>query len=79
MQFYTDPQRETHVSPDAESFYIGLGNRHEYTECFAEGMPQPIEHGWYWWACFPGCLPDGEPIGPFATEDLAVANARETN
>jgi len=36
--------------------------------------------GWYWaktvsgwWACFPGCLPDG----PFATEDEAIANMKE--
>lgn len=20
---------------------------------------------WYWWACFPGCLPDGDACGPF--------------
>lgn len=32
--------------------------------------------GWYWWACFPGCLPDSEPIGPFATEAEAIADAR---
>ena len=25
----------------------------------------PPEEGWYWWACQPGCLPDGEPQGPF--------------
>lgn len=31
--------------------------------------------GWYWWACFPGCLPDGEPNGPFATEAEAIADA----
>jgi hypothetical protein len=24
--------------------------------------------GWYWQACFPGCLPDGDPMGPYATE-----------
>lgn len=33
--------------------------------------------GWYWWACFPGCLPDGEPSGPFATEQEAIDNAQE--
>lgn len=32
--------------------------------------------GWYWWACFPGCLPDGEPNGPFATEEEAIEDAR---
>lgn len=31
--------------------------------------------GWYWWACFPGCLPDSEPFGPFSTEKEAVEDA----
>lgn len=32
--------------------------------------------GFYWWACFPGCLPDGEPCGPFFTEEEAIENAQ---
>ena len=36
--------------------------------------------GWYWWACQPGCLPDGEAQGPFdsveAARDDAVAAFR---
>lgn len=28
---------------------------------------------WYWWSCFPGCLPDSDPIGPFATECATLA------
>jgi len=35
-----------------------------------------IEPGWYWWACFPGCLPDGEPSGPFKTEQDAIDDAQ---
>ena len=35
------------------------------------------EPAWYWWACFPGCLPDSDPSGPFATEAEALADARE--
>ncbi len=31
----------------------------------------------YWWSCFPGCLPDGEPLGPFESEDEAVIDAME--
>jgi hypothetical protein len=23
--------------------------------------------GWYWWSCFPGCLPEGDAFGPFPT------------
>src|SRR5262245_16664866 len=37
---------------------------------------QPWEPGWYWQACFPGCLPDSEPNGPFATEQEAIDDAR---
>lgn len=34
------------------------------------------EVGWYYWFCLPGCLPDGEAIGPFATEEEALEHAR---
>jgi len=71
-QFYTDPSRENAL-PDAEVF--------ELTQ--AEIDATPIEDrddlgkpGFYWWSCFPGCLPDGEPIGPFETEEEAVKDAR---
>lgn len=35
------------------------------------------EPGWYWWACFPGCLPDGDgdPSGPFQTAKAAYNDA----
>ena len=32
--------------------------------------------GWYWWACLPGCLPDGEPSGPFESEEEAIKDAQ---
>lgn len=51
--------------PDAEAFFIGPRE--------VKGM----NTGWYWWACFPGCLPDGEPTGPFGTEYGAIKDARE--
>lgn len=35
-----------------------------------------ISGGWFWQACFPGCLPDGCPFGPFETEADALADAR---
>lgn len=38
---------------------------------------QGIEGGWFWWACFPGCLPDSSPTGPFATYAEALADAQE--
>lgn len=36
-----------------------------------------LEDGWYWQAGFPGCLPDGDPNGPFATEAEAIADAND--
>ena len=36
-----------------------------------------ITGGWYWWSCFPGCLPDGPAIGPFATREEALDDARQ--
>jgi hypothetical protein len=35
-----------------------------------------ITGGWFYWFCFPGCLPDSEPIGPFKTCWDAVRDAR---
>ncbi len=55
-----------------ETFYAFKGDRINLDgeEC---------EAGWYWWPCFPGCLPDGEANGPFSTEEEAISNALERN
>jgi hypothetical protein len=36
-----------------------------------------LEPGWYWWPCFPDCLPTGAPSGPFPTAESAYLNAIE--
>lgn len=74
MQFYTNPEREQdpHALPDAEVFYNEQDKR--YGPVPEESSP--LERGYYWWPCFPGCLPDGEPNGPFDTEALAIADAQ---
>jgi len=36
-----------------------------------------ITGGWFYQYCFPGCLPDSEPIGPYATRQEAIAAAQE--
>ena len=33
--------------------------------------------GWYWWTCFPGCMPDSCAFGPFATRQEALADAQQ--
>ena len=35
------------------------------------------EPGWYWRTCFPGCLPDSDPFGPFDTQEEALADAQQ--
>jgi hypothetical protein len=30
--------------------------------------------GWFWWTGQPACVPDGPPIGPFATSYAAYRN-----
>jgi hypothetical protein len=36
---------------------------------------EPMRSGRYWKACFPGCMPDGDPSGPFARSSLAKDDA----
>ena len=70
-QEYSDPSRENdpYALPDVEVFHS--------SDHPAEEDGEPMEAGWYWWSCFPGCLPDGEPKGPFTTEAEALADAQE--
>ena len=73
MQFYLDPRREAEVFslPSGEVFWAEEG---EFTD------PESGEkwgEGFYWWVCFPGCMPENEPTGPFKTEQEAIDNARE--
>jgi hypothetical protein len=63
MQFYTDPSREQEATalPDARVTHLR----------------EDVVPGYYWWPRFPDCPADGQPNGPFATEALAIADARE--
>ena len=36
-----------------------------------------ITGGWFYWYCFPDCLPDSEAVGPFKTRDEALTAARD--
>ena len=63
MQAFSDPNRmlETHALPDIEYWY-------QDKPTLAVDSP-----GWFWWPCFPGCLPDSdEPNGPFGSEKACV-------
>jgi hypothetical protein len=56
-----------------EVFYLDAGTIAAESLTDEEGTP--LEPGFYWWACFPGCLPDGEPSGPYQTEEEAIEDA----
>ena len=45
------------------------------SEVWSDGDGEPLPAGYYWWACFPGCMPDGDPCGPFESYDEAEASA----
>lgn len=70
-QHYSNPSREDdpHALPNIEVFWL--------PKDYLDG--EEIPAGWFWHACFPGCLPDGDPVGPFDTEAEALADARESN
>ena len=81
MQAYSNPKRESdpHALPDLEVFYIDENDIEVCEFCNEVGNGSGhIDHvGYYWWSCFPGCLPDSDPMGPFETEEAALADARE--
>ncbi len=33
------------------------------------------KYAYYWWSCWPGCLPDGDAIGPFNSSRDAYNDA----
>jgi hypothetical protein len=77
MQHYSDPARESddYALPDIETFY--RTKRAIKADDWRDDDGDLMGEGWYYWYCFPGCLPDSDPVGPFATEDEALADARE--
>jgi hypothetical protein len=36
-----------------------------------------ITGGWFYWYCFPGCLPEGFPIGPYKDHKAAIKACQE--
>ena len=71
-QAYSDPRRasDPHALPDLEVFFCDENDAPVDDENESRGA------GWYWWSCFPGCLPDGEAMGPFDAELEALEDAR---
>lgn len=78
-QQYSDPKRasDPHALPNIEVFYVSPKEAAQNAAQSTDDEDYCSADGWYWQACFPGCLPDGEPFGPFETEAEAIAHAQE--
>ena len=66
-----DPDQEPYGSFEV---FQGIEYHDPDLEVEDENLIDP--DGWYWWSCFPGCLPDGDPCGPFDTSAEAYHDAR---
>ena len=82
---------DEHALPDLEVFYRtqraciadgDIWNPEDCDQtnaaCYYNGSGDCQVHqlaGWYYWYCFPGCLPDSDPVGPFKSEAEALADA----
>ena len=79
-QIYTDETREEepYALPNVEVFYVSQMEVNYNLQNIDHADEYTItEAGWYWWSCFPGCLPDSDAIGPFETEQEAIDDARD--
>jgi hypothetical protein len=61
--------------------YLSSSNYHQFQndDGMRFGSFETFEggDGFYWWPCFPGCLPDSEPVGPFDSEFECLVDALE--
>lgn len=77
---YSDPSRENdpYALPDVEVFYHEQGDGMEPVELDDDDAAESdMPTGWYYWFCFPGCLPDSDPMGPYDSEQEALEAARD--
>jgi len=79
MRTYSNPERENlpHALPDVEVFYVTAEEAKEFEGENETDEIYYVGEGWYWWSCFPGCLPDSDPFGPFDSEAEAIENMRD--
>lgn len=84
-QVYSVPSRESdpYSLPDVEVFYVSKTDILDsdsgsvWIDMLEHDGDESNLEGWYYWYCLPGCLPDGDPIGPFDSEQAAIDAAQE--
>ena len=77
MSYYQFRDDDGNGYGSCEIFYMDVCTACDYgkVKLAAGEGPANYEPGFYWQPCFPGCLPDDDPIGPFETEEEAMADA----
>ena len=90
-QIYSNPKRESEpfALPDVEVFYQSYIICNCGDMDFQRGTDDPCSNcnsplndtdtigvGFFYWYCLPGCLPDGDPVGPFESEQAAIDDAQ---
>lgn len=56
------------------TYYTEMGYHTLNDGTSIEIFPGP-DGKWYWWPCFPSCIPDGERQGPFEDSQEALKDA----
>ena len=80
MQAYSDVTRadDAYALPNVEYWHhchhSAIPGDCVVAEEWDGGDGECLGLGWYWVSCFPGCIPDGEPMGPFATEAECISD-----
>jgi hypothetical protein len=55
----------------------GMNSRDRQRMLDAIIAEEGITGGWFYWYCFPGCMPDSDPVGPFTSRADALADAQD--
>lgn len=73
----TDQMQARADASNCEIFYVPLQEQTKDTCFWHQEDNEPRGAGWYYWCCSSGCLPEGDPIGPFKTSKEAFLDAEQ--
>jgi hypothetical protein len=87
---YSNLKREsdTYALPDVEIFHhehckrelcaLNAGSKADiFGECILDSDGDCCGSGWYYQFCFPGCMPESDPFGPYETYEAALEACRD--
>lgn len=68
--FYVDADKARRHRMEAREVWKKSGSNRPFDE-WCDDRGGMCRAGWYYWFCYPGCMPDSEPYGPFKSETAA--------